>query len=203
MKGFDCAAPVQAAWAGELAALGYEFFARYYRRALVSKWAVSPEEAKPLFDAGLWALAVFQNTSDTPAYFTEAAAIADAQAAVAKARQMGQPPSTAIYFAVDCNPDESQIARAIIPYFDRVMHAIVPEGYLVGVYGSGLVCRRVLTSSRAAYAWLSNAKGWRGSVDYFDWHVHQTSLPFTLPFGLQVDNDEAVSPQMAGLWRPA
>lgn len=201
MKGFDCFAPA-GAYASQLAQLGYEFFARYYRRTIVSRYAVSPEEAKPLFDAGLWALAIYQNTSDKPEYFTEANAAADAAAALAKAAQMKQPKSSTIYFAVDCNPDEAQIDRAVLPYFDKIMAAVVAEGYVVGVYGSGLVCRRVL-ATYAKCAWLSNAMGWRGSREYHDWAVKQTSLPWTLPFGLQIDSDEAVSPEHAGLWRPS
>ena len=200
MKGFDCFAPA-GAFAAQLSQLGYEFFARYYRRTVVSKYAVSPEEAKQLFNAGLWALAIYQNTSDKPSYFTKENAVADAAAAIAKAAQMKQPKSSTIYFAVDCNPGEEQIP-AVLDYFDRIMAGVVPEGYVVGVYGSGLVCRRVLAAGYAKCAWLSNAKGWNGSRDYHDWAVHQTTLPFTLPFGLEVDGDVAVSPEHAGLWRP-
>lgn len=201
MKGFDCFAPA-GAYATQLSIAGYEFFARYYRRTVVSRYAISPEEAKPLFDKGLWALAIYQNTSDKPEYFTDANALADGGAAVAKAAQMKQPKSSTIYFAVDCNPDEAQIDRLVLPYFDKIMAAVVTAGYVVGVYGSGLVCRKVLSSSYAKCAWLSNAMGWRGSREYHDWAVRQTSLPKKLPFGLEVDDDEAISPQHAGLWKP-
>jgi hypothetical protein len=200
MKGFDCAAPA-GLYATQLAQIGYEFFARYYRRTLVSRYAVSPEEAKLLFDAGLWMLSIFQNTSDKPSYFTKENALADAAAAVAKAAQMKQPKSSTIYFAVDCNPGEEQMPL-VLDYFDTIMAGVVPEGYVVGVYGSGLVCRRVLAASYAKCAWLSNAMGWHGSRDYHDWAVKQTSLPWTLPFGLQIDSDQAISPEHAGLWRP-
>lgn len=202
MKGFDCAAVVRAEWAPQLRALGYEFFARYYRRTLVSRYAVSPEEAAPLFDAGMWALAIFQNSNDKPSYFTKENALADAHAAVAKAAQMRQPKSSSIYFAVDCAPQEEQMP-AVIDYFDAVMHVVVPEGYVVGVYGPGAVCRRVIASGRAKCGWLANAKGWPGYADFRpDAAVVQTTTPFTLPFGLEIDGDEAVSPERAGLWRP-
>lgn len=202
MKGFDCASIVKPEWAPQLKALGYEFFARYYRRTLVSRYAVSPEEAAPLFDAGLWALAIFQNTNDKPSYFTKENATADAQAAIAKAHQMKQPKSSTIYFAVDCAPGEEQMLM-VIDYFDVVMHAVVPEGYVVGVYGPGAVCRRVIDSCRVKCGWLANARGWPGYHDFKnDAAVIQTTTPFTLPFGLEIDGDEAVSPEVAGLWRP-
>jgi len=202
MKGFDCAAAVQPAWAPQLAALGYDFFARYYRRTLVSRHAVSPEEAKPLFDAGLWALAIFQNTSNVPSYFTKENALADAAAALAKAAQMGQPKASTIYFAVDCNPGAEQMPL-VRDYFDAIMHAVVPEGYIVGAYGSGAVLQ-ALRGGLVRRTWLANAKGWSGYRDFLGQQdVLQTTLPFTLPFGLEIDADEASNPQDAGLWRPA
>lgn len=208
MRGFDCAAAVTREQAPQLAQIGYEFFARYYRRTLVSKWAVSPDEARNLFDAGLWMLSIFQNTSDQPSYFNQSNAATDAHAALAKAAQMKQPLGTAIYFAVDCNPDEEEIAARVIPYFDLVARVVAGSDpvkgarYIVGVYGSGLVCRRVVSSGMAKCAWLANATGWRGTKGYEDWQVKQTSLPFTLPFGLEIDANTAFSPEHAGLWRP-
>jgi hypothetical protein len=202
IKGFDCASIVKPEWAPQLAALGYQFFARYYRRTLVSKYAVSPEEAKHLFDAGLWALAIFQNTSNVPSYFTKENALADGHAAIAKAQQMKQPKSSTIYFAVDTNPGHEQIPL-VLDYFDTILHVLAPEGYIVGAYGCGAVLKALKEASLIRRTWLANAKGWGGYKDFLgQQEVLQTTLPFTLPFGLEVDNDEAVNPQDAGLWRP-
>lgn len=202
MKGIDCAAPILPQWAPQLRALGYGFFARYYRRTLVSRWAVSPEEAKPLFAAGLYMLSVFQNTSNVASYFTGAAGTADAHAALAKADQMGQPKGTAIYFAVDCDPGPDQIDM-ICDYFARVMGIVTVGGYVVGGYGSGFVLKTLLSRNLIERAWLANAMGWQGSRAFTGWHVKQSSLPFTLPFGLQVDANECPDPVAAGMWRPA
>lgn len=202
MKGFDCAAIVKPEWAPQLKALGYEFFARYYRRTLVSRYAVSPEEAAPLFDAGMWALAIFQNSNDKPSYFTKENALADAHAAVAKAAQMRQPKSSSIYFPVDCAPQEEQMP-AVIDYFDAVMHVVVPEGYVVGVYGPGAVCQRVIDASLAKCGWLAGATAWPGYKAYKPKAAVIQKMPsITLPFGLEIDENEAVSPEIAGLWRP-
>jgi len=203
MKGFDCYATVRPEWAPRLRALGYDFFARYYRRAPLEGGrgnALARAEAKALFDAGFQALAIYQNTSDTPAYFTIENARADTAAALAAAAHHGQPKGTALYFAVDCNPAPDQLP-AVERYFERIMGAVTVGGYVVGAYGSGLVLQMLTARNLAERTWLANAKGWRG---YQDWLSHadvvQTTLPFTLPFGLQIDGNEARND--AGMWRP-
>jgi hypothetical protein len=200
MKGFDCAA-VATSYARQVADAGYQFFARYYRRTLVSRWAVSPDEAKAMFDAGLWMLSVFQNTSNVPSYFTVENAVADVNAALAKADQMGQPEGSAIYFAVDCNPGKGPELDAVKRYFERVMGAVTIGGYRAGVYGSGLVLDTILSANLAECGWLANATGWWGTKGYDGWAVKQTSLPKKLPFGLEVDDNEARDTGRAGLWR--
>lgn len=199
MKGIDCAAVIRPEWAPQLKALGYSFFARYYRRTLVSRWAVSPEEVRPLFSAGLSMLSVFQNTSDKPSYFTPANAVADANAALAKAAQMGQPKDTAIYFAVDCDIQPAD-QQALCDYFAKIMGIVSIGGYIVGVYGSGYVCETLIQQNLAERTWLAGAMGWRGSRTYDKWHVRQKLPSFTLPFGLEVDENECWGD--AGLWRP-
>lgn len=206
MKGFDCFSTVWPEMAPQLSALGYSFFARYYRRAPLEGGrgnALSRAEAAALFDAGFWALAIYQNYSDSLSYFSHRSAEADAAAALAAARYHGQPKDTAIYFAVDFNPTPEEMPD-ILAYFQVVQDALWLEGYLTGVYGSGMVCRTLVDHGVVHKTWLSNAKGWRG---YYDWFskadVVQTTLPFTLPFGLEIDGDECLRAAAAGLWRPA
>ena len=55
MRGVDSFATIRPAWAPQLKAIGYDFAARYYRRAPLTGGkgnAVSKEEAQALFDAG-------------------------------------------------------------------------------------------------------------------------------------------------------
>lgn len=202
MRGIDCFSTIRPEWAPQLKALGYGFAARYYRRAPLTGGrgnAVSKEEVAGVHASGLAFLPVFQNTSNFPEYFTETAARADAAAARAKAIDIGQPHNTAIYFAVDCDPSENTDLLAVHDYFTTIVHAL-PE-WRIGVYGSGLVCKALDSYSIVDLTWLANARGWRG---YNDWLPHadvvQTTLPFTLPFGLQVDGNEARND--AGMWLP-
>lgn len=198
IKGTDSFATIRPEWAPQLKALGYGFAARYYRRAPLTGGkgnAVSKEEVAALHANGLGFLPVFQNTSNHPSYFTIENADADGRAAVAKAREMGQPPATPIFFAVDCDPGH-EIAD-VVAYFDVVGPIVCDEGWRVGVYGSGLVCGSV----SAEFTWLANAKGWHGYQGWFPKaDVVQTTLPFTLPFGLQVDGNECRNERC--LWMP-
>lgn len=206
MKGFDCFATVKEGWPAQLYAMGYRFFARYYRRAPLEGGkgnAMWRSEAERLFKAGFWALAVYQNTSNYPSYFTIPNARLDADAAIAAASFHGQPKDTIIYFAVDCDVPPSFLS-SLISYFIEVKERLWRAGYSVGVYGPGAVCKVLYAEGLVKRTWLANAKGWSG---YRDWLPHatvlQTSHPFLLPFGLEIDEDRCeIDPRAAGFWRP-
>jgi hypothetical protein len=206
MKGFDCFDTVRLGMPEQLRALGYSFFARYFRRGAPHGGGrgngLTREEAARLFDAGFWALALFQNSSNAFAYFTKENAELDAAAALAAALVHGVPAETAIYVAADYNAAPTELQR-IADYFKVINEAFHKVGYKVGVYGSGLVCRELRDLRLAQKTWLANAKGWFGYREFLGKQdVLQVSHPFTLPFGLTVDNDECGSPADAGLWRP-
>lgn len=203
--GVDCFSSILPGMPEQLFSAGYTFFARYYRRAPLEGGrgnALSRAEAARCFHAGLWALAIYQNTSDKPSYFTPDNARADAQAALAAAAHHGQPKDTTIYFSVDCNPGMGDL-HPILDYFLIVKEVLWRAGYYVGVYGSGLTCKALSEEGIVHRTWLANARGWMG---YKEWYPHadviQSTLPFTLPFGLQVDADITKDPRGAGMWRP-
>ena len=204
MRGVDSFSTIRPAWAPQLKAIGYDFAARYYRRAPLTGGkgnAVSKEEVAALHENGLAFLPVYQNTSNEVSYFTQVNAMADALAAVLKAEQMGQPEGTDIFFAVDCDPAPFDIDQ--IKYYFEILNSLPTlRRWEVSAYGSGAVCAALKDEGLAKHTWLSNAKGWRG---YQEWlpkaDVVQTTLPFTLPFGLEVDGNECRNPRC--LWRPA
>lgn len=211
MRGFDTFASVSRIQARQLRALNYEFFARYYRRAPLEGGrgnALSRAEAQGLFAEGFWALAIYQNTSDRPEYFTIQNAKADAIAALAAAAFHGQTKGTAIYFAVDTNPRPGDSKPGtfdlddVLDYFEVIQTIVRQEGYRVGVYGSGLVCETLRRMKLADHDWESNAEGWFGSKAYSNSHVKQTSLPFYALPDLQIDANTCVGAHEAGLWRP-
>jgi len=86
-----------------------------------------------------------------------------------------QPAKTAIYFGVDggdqnFKDDDDRLAegeKLIETYFAAVSEKIRAAGFEVGVYGSGLSCRRLRDElGYVKYCWLSMSAGHPESKDY-------------------------------------
>jgi hypothetical protein len=155
-----------------------DFVARYYRSP-TSRWpTLSAAEVQRLSSLGLKIVAVWESHSHDPAYFSYAVGYDDAATAYRQAKKVGQPPGSAIYFAVDYNAPASDIAGTINQYFRGVAAGLAAAGggrseYRVGVYGSGAVCSALRRAGLAQYSWLSNSSAWAGSLSYNDWNIRQ------------------------------
>jgi hypothetical protein len=88
------------------------------------------------------------------------------------------------------------VDEVVVPFFQGVASAFEREGagqpgYRIGVYGSGLVCRRLVDGKIVEFAWLALSRGWR-ETQAFDasgaWVLKQTRE--TELCGLRVDFDE-------------
>lgn len=164
--------------AQELKGSGLRFVARYYRSP-ASRWpALSAEEARTVSANGMKVVAIWQYLSHRPDHFSFARGYADAATAYQQARAIGQPPGSAIYFAVDFNAREPDIRGPVDQYFRGVRAALMETGgnspvYRVGVYGSGAVCDYLKHMRLAEYAWLSASTAWSGSRDFGDWNIKQ------------------------------
>ena len=175
----------------ELKSNRVDFVARYYRNP-DSRWpALSPVEAQRRSANGIKIVAVWEAHSRDPAYFSYSQGYGDAITASGEARAIGQPPGTAIYFAVDFN---AQWLMPIDEYFRGIAAGLAAAnggraGYAVGVYGSGMVCDSLKRSGLARYCWLSNAFAWDGSTAYEDWNIRQGEPSAALSFNQ--DSDEA------------
>jgi Domain of unknown function (DUF1906) len=192
------------------------FVARYYRDP-ASRWPpLSASEAQLLSSMGLKIVAVWEPLDPVPEYFSYYAGYNDAIAAYGQAQAVGQPPGSAIYFAVDFNAQEiepvEQYFRGIAAAFAAASGGRV--AYKIGVYGSGDVCDAIKQAGLAQYSWLSNSISWTGSLDYDDWNIRQGDAMTELSFNH--DSDEAkddyggfrvangnISAPYAGAGRPA
>jgi len=162
----------------ELRGSGVDFVARYYRDP-ASRWpTLSAEEARTVSSAGMRIVVVFESHSHQPAYFSYATGYNDGQTAYRQARQIDQPPGSAIYFAVDYNAPPPDIQGPIDRYFRGVLAGMTaaaghgPE-YRIGVYGSGAVCQYMKQMRLARYTWLSNSTAWYGYNRLTDWDIRQ------------------------------
>jgi hypothetical protein len=167
------------------------FVARYYRDP-DSHWPpLSASEARRLSAMGLKIVAVWEWHSTDPLRFSYASGYGDAIAAYSQARAVGQPPGSAIYFAVDFNPP-SQYLAPIEEYFRGIAAGLASASggtadYKVGVYGSGAVCDTMKRSGLAQYCWLSNSIAWNGSAGYEDWDIRQGDRMPELSFNHDFD----------------
>ena len=171
----------------ELKGSSVDFVARYYRHP-TSRWpTLSAEEARTVSSLGKHLVAVFESHSHKPEYFSYDSGYRDGITGYQQARAIGQPAGTAIYFAVDYNAPQADIAGPIEQYF-RGVHAGLaaaagrgPE-YRVGVYGSGAVCAHLKRTRLAQYAWLSGSTAWHGYGSFADWNIRQGKRTAALSF---------------------
>jgi len=188
--------------AQDLAHAGIDTVIRYYN---FSNSRILPEkrltlaEAQALCTAGLKAAAVFQQRQNQIGDFTRAKGLASGRRAFRYAAdEIGQPPGSAIYFAVDFDAGAGEVEQAIAPFFEGVREAFESErggdpGYRVGCYGSGLVARLLVAADLAELVWLTMSRGFRETrerLDAGDWHLNQ--IPPAQQFlGLGVDFNDA------------
>jgi hypothetical protein len=155
-----------------------DFVARYYRSPQ-SRWpALSAGEAQRLSALGVNLVTVWEWHSHDPEYFSYNSGYADGISAYNQAKTVGQPPGSAIYFAVDYNARSGDIDGPVRQYFQGVNAALAAAAggrsdYKVGVYGSGAVCDAMKRAGLAQYTWLTGSTAWAGTYSYDDWNIRQ------------------------------
>ncbi len=163
-----------------LVAAGKSFVFRYHSRTtLQPQKRISPKEAAELARAGLDIAAVYQDRAQQASDFGRDRGLQDGASAVIFAGQIGQPPGSAVYFAVDTDFSTAQIRDLVLPYLLGVKEAFDEAGrgtayHRIGIYGSGLTCRLATTElDFVDFAWLAESTGWRESQVYEAWAVKQ------------------------------
>lgn len=152
-EGIDCATPLNAQTARALAALGCRFAARYLVPAGYAWKRLTPAEAKAISDAGMRIVSVYETTASRPAGGTSSGN-SDGAAALREARTVGQPPGTAIYFAVDYDAGAGDYDE--IEAYLRAAAAQMPA-YEVGVYGSFAVVEEMAGRGACRHFWQTYA----------------------------------------------
>lgn len=185
-RGFDCTQDLSSHGQQVLDG-GYSFVIRYTFSGISrAKTILTYREALHLSGMGIFLVNVFQNSADHAGYFTEDQGVKDGVSAFAYARSgLQQPIQTPVYFAVDYDASYDDLKHRIAPYFEGVRRS--RGAYLVGVYGSGLVCRVLKELGLVSFTWLSQSIGFRESHLYVDWNMKQ--LPSGRFHGLSVDFD--------------
>ena len=199
-QGIDTAARVSAKSATTLRGLGFDFVARYLvPNSGSTAWkALTKEEADDIRAAGLALMLCWELSADRAKGGT-AAGGADGAKAAELAREMGVPPESVIYFAVDFDAQGPDIP-AIEEYFRAARIACV--GYSVGVYGGERVCKALSPSFQ--YVWQCVA--WSGAflqsatVHQYESQFGSNAKAVKTQVKFDVDLDRAST--LYGMWLP-
>ena len=203
-KGCDTAAYLTDSRVDALVGKGYSFVGRYIDYLKGAHNDLTEKEVGLICNAGLEIVSLYQPKGmNSSTHYSASQGKSDVIEALELARYLRQPKNTAIYFCVDFDPLESVVRSNILPYFEAVYQAIIdkegnPEGYRMGVYGSGLVCSSVEKNKSSVYTMLANATAWQGSSSYTQWNIKQ-KLPISVG-GIDVDPCESSSSGTGG-WR--
>lgn len=169
----DCATILTAEKAQTLYNNGYRYVGRYLSGTIgggISK-ALSISEMQIAFSAGLRIFPIHQSSANMVSYFSEEQAQSDIWSAYDHARKLGIPTGTTIYFAVDCDPQDSEIISNIIPYFkelnDRMKNDFYGEKYKIGIYGTRNVCAEVSNLGYTSFSFVSDmSTGFSGNLGF-------------------------------------
>ena len=138
---------------------------------------LTAKEIENILGAGLSIFPIYQDNYPEVEYFTNEQGISDAKAAAKAAIQLGVPYGTIIYFAVDVDVEDGDIAGTVIPYFEGVYGTLTGYGFRTGVYGTRNVCQRVIDQKTAVYAFVSDmSTGYSGNLGFAmpqDWAFDQ------------------------------
>lgn len=204
IKGFDCASHISAEVLARAVDRGFAFAGRYYG---TGGKVLKPDEAAILAAADFPLISYFERTAGRAAQGA-VAGVEDADLALEQAAAVGQPHGTPVYFAVDFDADLSdlRIDNGLCAYFEAVHNSNFAMNYLVGVYGSGAVCDRMLSTGFAHRAAEAGAEGWQGSRAFEGWHLkqHAEIQPGSRfnELGIGYDLLECRSLDEAGAWLP-
>jgi uncharacterized protein (TIGR02594 family) len=192
--------------AHRLAEAGVKAVIRYYNHANSIKLptkCLTRGELEALFAAGLSVAVVFEQRGGADGNIGDLEAEAgtrDARRALALAEELGQPPGSAIYFAVDADYFRRAELDRIAPYFEKAARAL-SVNYDAGVYGSGTLGRHLKNLGLVEHVWLSGSLGWSGTRSALaagEWTIFQQSLAKRSAVGGFLYDGNVVNPSRAG-----
>lgn len=194
--GCDTATSLDSSKLQTLSSMGMEFVARYLPG---SNYSMTASEKNCILANDFAIISLWESDSPTSAtYFSAARGKTDADRAIAGARSVGQPSSTAIYFAIDYDATDSDIKGRISDYVNAIIAEFKAQNctYNVGLYGSGAVLEYF--RGRVRYTMLACSSAWRGYTAYSRYLIKQfptekVNGSFTI--------DQNCASREAGAWR--
>jgi Domain of unknown function (DUF1906) len=108
---------------------------------------------------------------------------------------IGQPPGSAIYFAMEHLPNgyTHNDLPGVKAYFAQI-RSVFQGRYQIGVYSDGVVCDALLSSGLCDFAWLSASMSFEDSKAFYSsgrWSLAQQVPVDQVWNGISVDTNEA------------
>lgn len=143
---------------------GYEVVGRYLTGGSFKELRTG--EIERILRNGIKMFPIFQESGTNLNYFTSARGKEDAVKSSAAARKYGVPKDSIIYFAVDTDPQDTDIANKILPYFKALSENFDPD-FKVGVYGTRNTCTQVCEKGYAVTCFVSDMSyGFSGNMGF-------------------------------------
>lgn len=122
-------------------------------------------EVNTITTGGLSIFPIYQDYDGDQAYFTASQGRLDALTARSAALSLGFPKGATIYFAVDSDVLDGDIASVVLPYIKAVNAEMTY--YKVGIYGTRNVCSHALAAGAATKCFVSDmSTGFSGNLGY-------------------------------------
>ncbi len=156
---------------------GVDTVLRYYsdqNNAGLTCKNVTRRERDLLADHGLALAIVYQFEGRSKNRYTGQRAAQDGAFCLERARVIGQPDQSAIYFGVDSDT-AANTDQGVLDYF-REIRALFGGRYRVGIYAAGARCALIRNAGLADYFWVPEAPAWAGTRDFMNsgnWTVFQ------------------------------
>ena len=169
----DTSHQIDANEAAALNSAGYKYVGRYLTGTAGTGSSevdknLTTSEISILINAGLKIFPIYQDgASDDEDYFTQTKGSSDGRKAGLAAMQLGFPDDTIIYFAVDVDIQDGDIAGTVEPYFTGVANGINSFGFKVGIYATRNVANTIITDGLADKAFVSDmSTGFSGNLGF-------------------------------------
>ncbi|WEK53308.1 MAG: DUF1906 domain-containing protein [Candidatus Cohnella colombiensis] len=187
--GIDCATPLTGTTAKAVATEGAKFAVRYLVPKGYAWKRLTVAEVGHIQDAGLKVASVFQEGTAAPLGGAELGTI-DGKKALSEAKLIGQPLSSAIFFAVDYDAKAADYDS-----FEAYLRAAQRElpGYHVGIYGHYGVIEEMAKRGACKYFWQTYA--WSNGKKSDKAHLYQYKNDTKLG-GVAVDFNEAYTEEV-------
>lgn len=175
--GFDTSTQLTLSDCYSAASAGFMFAGRY---TVGSGKFISAQELNALKSAGLRLFPIHQRFNNSISEMSSEKGYEQAEEAVARARSLGLPGGSTLFFCVDFDPTESEIAGPVSDFFEAIhdyVSSIPNWSFDIGVYGTRNVCQSMINRGYASTAFVAGMSwGWSGNMGFpmpDDWSFNQ------------------------------